>query len=61
MKVNLKVSVSGLRDGKPWPDRGETVDLPDDEAAQMIAAGQAEPVEKPKPEKATARSSAEKR
>jgi hypothetical protein len=44
MRVKMKVQVSGTRDGLPWPDRGETVDLPDEEAAQLCAAGMAETV-----------------
>jgi hypothetical protein len=59
--------ISGLREGLRWPGRGETIELPDDEAKQHIAAGSAEPVEdeaatqpepvvdaKPEPETATA-------
>lgn len=42
MRVRMKVTISGTRDGKPWPERGGTVDLPDDEAKQMVAAGLAE-------------------
>ena len=44
MKVKLLISVSGLRDGKPWPARHEVIDVPDQEGADMCAAGQAEPV-----------------
>jgi len=39
MRVRMKVTISGTRDGQPWPDRGNSVDLPDDEAKQMIAGG----------------------
>lgn len=38
----MKVTLSGTRDGKDWPPRGELVDLPDDEAQHMVAAGLAE-------------------
>jgi hypothetical protein len=41
MKVTMRVQISGLRDGVDWPAPGETVDLPDDEAAELIARGQA--------------------
>lgn len=51
MRVKMKVQVSGTRNGRPWPDRGETMALPDEEAAQLCAAGMAETV-KGEPEKA---------
>jgi len=55
VKVTLKVDVSGSRDGQPWPRRGSLVDLPDQEAADLCAAGLAEPVaSRPKAEKAVA-------
>lgn len=42
MRVTMKVDLSGTRNGQPWPRRGETVDLPDGEAAQLCASGMAE-------------------
>lgn len=39
MKIIMKVAVSGSRDGERWPGKGEQVDLPPDEAADLIAAG----------------------
>ena len=42
MRVRMKVNLSGTRDGEPWPERGKTVDLPDDEAQHLIRAGIAE-------------------
>lgn len=39
MRVRMKVTISGTRDGKPWPEKGGVVDLPDDEAEQMVASG----------------------
>lgn len=54
MKVKLKVSLTGTRNGEDWPARGEVVDLPADEAAHMIAGGLAVPVDEPKVEKAAA-------
>lgn len=39
MQVRMKVTISGTRDGQPWPPRGELVDLPDGEAEQMIRGG----------------------
>lgn len=44
MKVILTTSISGTRDGKDWPARGSEVDLPDAEAADMLAAGLAKPI-----------------
>lgn len=44
MKVKMKIDVSGSRNGQPWPARGETVELPDAEGADLCAAGMAEPV-----------------
>jgi hypothetical protein len=43
----MRYDVSGLRDGKPWPPRGGTVELPDEEAAALCSAGTAEPVHDP--------------
>lgn len=42
MRVRMKVKISGTRDGAEWPDKGDTVDLPDDEAEQLIRYGAAE-------------------
>ena len=46
MKIRLKVHLSGTRNGVAWPAYGETVELPDEEAAQMVATGMADPVSK---------------
>lgn len=43
MKVRMKVEVSGHRNGRPWPRRGEVIDLPDEEAAGLCSSGMAEP------------------
>ncbi|MFL4904658.1 hypothetical protein ACJ6WF_16090 [Streptomyces sp. MMS24-I2-30] len=40
--MRMKVTLSGTRDGQEWPPRGELVDLPDDEAAHLLAGGLAE-------------------
>lgn len=54
MRIRMKVSVSGTRDGESWPAKGGTIDLPEDEAKNLIATGiaaedgdegQGEPVE----------------
>ena len=39
MRVRMKAALSGTRDGAPWPKPGGTVDLPDEEAAHLVAAG----------------------
>lgn len=62
MRVRMKVDISGARDGKPWPARGEVADLPDDEAAGLCESGMAEPVaERDKAEKAVPTDDSEKR
>lgn len=50
MKVQMKVSISGTRDGQDWPAIGEIVDLPNDEAVSMLNAGLVSAVESSKPE-----------
>ena len=40
----MKVSMSGTRDGKEWPQRGSVIDLPDAEATDYIRSGMAEAV-----------------
>jgi hypothetical protein len=51
VKVRMKVGVSGSRNGRPWPDIGEEVTLPDQEGKEMCESGMAEPVaEKPRVE-----------
>lgn len=44
MIVRLRGDISGTRDGQSWPPRGSTVELPDDEAAMLVATGMALPV-----------------
>lgn len=44
MRVRMKVSMSGTRDGHDWPARGSIVEMPDEEARGYIHAGMAEPV-----------------
>lgn len=41
MRVTMKYPISGTRNGVAWPGKGESIDLPDDEAAQVIAIGAA--------------------
>lgn len=54
MRVKLTAQLTGTRDGVDWPAKGEELDVPDDEAADLIHAGIAEPVVEDKTEKATA-------
>lgn len=43
MQVKLVGDMSGLRNGEPWPSIGDTIDLTDDEANQMLINGSAVP------------------
>lgn len=52
MEIRLTTDISGLRDGVPWPKRGDTIDLPDDEAVELLGRRQAEAVEQAAPETA---------
>ncbi|MGV4984518.1 hypothetical protein ACVB8X_13940 [Streptomyces sp. NRAIS4] len=61
MKIRMKTAVSGSRNGVPWPPRGGTVELPDDEAAGLCASGMAEPVADDEVETATVPDDAEER
>ena len=53
MKVRMKSSVSGTRNGETWPAVGEEIVLPDAEAVELLGAGIVEAVES-KTEKADA-------
>jgi hypothetical protein len=46
MKVTMLASISGLRDGVPWPARGGQIELPAGEAEELIAGGLAKKYEK---------------
>ncbi len=51
MIVTMRRQISGTRDGVDWPAPGETIDVPDDEAAQLISLGHAVvPGEEPAPD-----------
>jgi len=39
--VRMKINITGSRNGEPWPAPGGTLDVPDHEAADLIAAGYA--------------------
>lgn len=45
MKLTMKVQIAGSRNGVRWPEAGETVDLPENEANELIAAKLAVPFE----------------
>jgi hypothetical protein len=47
MLVRMIGEVSGTRDGAPWPGVGRDIDLPSDEAAQLIQARMAIPAVDP--------------
>lgn len=55
MKLQMKVQVSGTRNGEDWPAPGDVVEVPDEEAVLLLNGGLAETVESAKPEKAAAR------
>lgn len=39
MRVTMKVAITGTRNGDDWPPVGGTVDVPQDEAEHLVAAG----------------------
>lgn len=47
MRIRMLHNISGTRDGVPWPDPGEVVDLPDDEALTLLRTRMATHVETP--------------
>lgn len=49
MKVEIIVRPSGLLNGQPWPEVGETIDLPKVVADDMIRVGHAKAVGGAKP------------
>lgn len=52
MKVRMKHKISGTRNGVEWPNAGVVVNVPDDEAENLIKHGYGEAVdEKPEPKK----------
>lgn len=46
MRIQMKVAMSGTRDGVNWPLPGEELEVPDEEGANMCANGLAVPVAK---------------
>jgi hypothetical protein len=47
MKIVMTGSVSGTRNGEPWPPVGDVADVSEDEANALISSGLAEPTSKP--------------
>lgn len=47
MLILMLGQVSGLRDGKPWPPPGHTMDLPFEEAMQLVGNQMAVPAVDP--------------
>ena len=47
-KVKMLITISGERNGADWPAIGETIDVPKDEADQLVSNGYAEKVAAPK-------------
>lgn len=45
MLVTMRQHITGTRDEAPWPNVGESIELPDHEAEHLITAGYAEPFE----------------
>ena len=53
MHVKMNATISGTRDGEDWPAKGSIVDLPEQEARDLIFAGLAIEVDTAAPETAT--------
>jgi hypothetical protein len=49
MKVRMKGTISGTRDGRDWPAAGEVAEFPDAEGAALCASGLADPVKSEPP------------
>lgn len=43
MRVTMLATITGTRDGQEWPAIGESMDLPDAEAVDMLNAGLVSP------------------
>ncbi|MFD6275835.1 hypothetical protein ACFWFI_09710 [Streptomyces sp. NPDC060209] len=44
MRIRMKQTISGTRNGEEWPARGEIADIPTGEAQHLVASGIAEEV-----------------
>ncbi|WP_146066203.1 hypothetical protein [Streptomyces sp. ZL-24] len=54
MRIRMRIAMSGLRNGKPWPPVGQVTDLPTGEAQHLCASGIAEEVTDTPPAEETA-------
>jgi hypothetical protein len=54
MRVQMRVKITGDRNGVEWPNAGDVLEVSDLEGAELIGNGMAVPAEKPAPEAATA-------
>jgi len=61
MLVRMKAALTGLYNGRVWPAVGDTIEVPEVVAVDLLAAGHAVPVKSEKVETATATPAAEKR
>ena len=41
VELVMLITITGLRDGEPWPEAGESITLPAEEAALYVANGYA--------------------
>ena len=46
-KIEITARISGSRDGVDWPAVGETISVPDEEAADLVRLGFAKILTKP--------------
>lgn len=60
MRIRMRVDVSGTRNGRRWPRRGQVAEVPDAEGAKLCAVGLAEPVAERKQAETTVAPAAEK-
>jgi len=47
MFIRMLFEITGTRNGQPWPKRGGLIDLPNDEAKNLIAQGLAVHIDAP--------------
>lgn len=45
MRVVMTTNIGGYRDGVPWPAPGDSIDVPDHEAVDLVVAGYARPAD----------------
>lgn len=50
MLIEMLIQIDGYREGEPWPTPGDTLDVPDDEAAALIGCRYAQPAGDEMPE-----------